>query len=45
METKAERINWSIDQDGTWLHLLVTDGQEARAYAESTDKPQRVKIT
>ena len=45
METRAERINWSIDQEGTWLHLLVTDGQEARAYAEGTDKPQRVKIT
>lgn len=45
METRAERINWSIDQDGTWLHLLVADGQEARAYAEGTDKPQRVKIT
>lgn len=45
METRADKINWSIDQDGTWLHLLVADGYAARAYAEGTDKPQRVKIT
>ena len=45
METKAEKIGWSIDQEGTWLHLLVTDGYTARAYAEGTDKPQRVKLT
>lgn len=45
METRADRINWSIDQEGTWLHLLVADGQKARAYAEGTDKPQRVKLT
>lgn len=45
METRADRVNWSIDQEGTWLHLLVADGQKARAYAEGTDKPQRVKIT
>lgn len=45
METRADKINWSIDQDGTWLHLLVADGYAARTYAEGTDKPQRVKIT
>jgi len=45
METRADRINWSTDQEGTWLHLLVEDGQKARAYAEGADKPQRVKIT
>lgn len=45
METKAEKIGWSIDQEGTWLHLLISDGQAARTYAEGTDKPQRVKIT
>lgn len=45
MEIKADRINWSIDQEGTWLHLLVADGYTARAYAEGTDKPQRVKLT
>lgn len=46
MEAKAERVNWSIDQDGTWLHLLIPDGRTARAYAEGLDgKPQRVKLT
>lgn len=45
METRADKINWSIDQYGTWLHLLVADGYAARTYAEGTDKPQRVKIT
>ena len=45
METRADKIGWSIDQDGTWLHLLVADGYTARAYAERTDKPQRVKLT
>lgn len=45
METRADKINWSIDQYGTWLHLLVSDGYAARTYAEGTDKPQRVKIT
>ena len=46
MEARAERVTWSIDQDGTWLHLLVTDGQQARFYAEGHgDKPQRVKLT
>lgn len=45
METRADKIGWSIDQDGTWLHLLVADGYAARTYAEGTDKPQRVKLT
>lgn len=45
MELKAERVNWSIDQSGTWLHLLVEDGQAARAYAESKkDRAQRVRL-
>lgn len=46
MEVKAERVNWSIDKDGTWLHMLIPDGRSARTYAEGLDgKPQRVKIT
>lgn len=45
METRADKIGWSIDQYGTWLHLLVADGYAVRTYAEGTDKPQRVKIT
>lgn len=45
METRADKIGWSIDQNGTWIHLLVADGYTARAYAEGTDKPQRVKLT
>lgn len=43
METRASRISWSIDNDGTWLHMLVQNGKDARAYAEShKGKPLRV---
>lgn len=46
METRANKIRWSVDQDGTWLHLLVDDGQSARRFAEAhKDKPLRVKLT
>lgn len=46
MEARANKIHWSLDQDGTWLHLLVEKGQPARKYAEeNTDRPQRVKLT
>lgn len=46
METKVEKLRWAVDQEGTWLHLLVADGQKARFYAqENGDKPQRLKLT
>jgi hypothetical protein len=46
MQTKAEKIRWAVDQDGTWLHLLVEDGFQARKFAEAnTEKPLRVKLT
>ena len=46
MEAKALKTRWAVDQDGTWLHLLMEDGQEARFYAEShKDKPLRLKLT
>lgn len=46
METRADKIRWSVDQDGTWLHALVNDGQAARKYAEkNADLPQRVELT
>lgn len=45
MEVKALKLKWGIDQEGTWLHVLVEDGQEARRYAEeNTDKPQRLTL-
>lgn len=45
MEVKTLKIKWSIDQEGTWLHILVEDGQEARKYAEANaDKPQRLTL-
>ena len=46
METKVNKLRWAVDQDGTWIHLLVEDGRAARAYAEANgDKPQRLKLT
>lgn len=46
METKVEKLRWSVDQEGTWISLLVQDGQKARAYAEENrDKPQRLKLS
>lgn len=46
METRADVVRWSVDQDGTWLNLLVQDGQSARWYAEANKgKPLRVKLT
>lgn len=45
MEVKTLKLKWSIDQEGTWLHILVEDGQEARKYAEANaDKPQRLTL-
>lgn len=45
MEIKALKLKWSMDQDGTWLHILVEDGHEARKYAEANaDKPQRLTL-
>lgn len=46
MELRSNKIRWAVDQDGTWLHLLVKDGQAARRFAEAhKDKPLRVKLT
>lgn len=45
METKVTAAKWSIDQDGTWLHLLCEGGQKVRAWAEGADKPHRLKLT
>lgn len=46
MEAKADRLRWTVDQDGTWLQLLMPDGAAARRYAEEhRDKPQRVQLT
>lgn len=45
MEQRIEKLRWAVDQDGTWLHLLCSDGQAARRYAEANDKPQRMKLT
>lgn len=46
MEARTDKLRWSVDQDGTWIHLLVSDGQEARRYAEANaDRPQRIKLT
>lgn len=45
MDVKALRLKWSMDQDGTWLHVLVEDGHEARKYAEANaDRPQRLTL-
>lgn len=46
MEAKADKIRWSVDKDGTWLHIRVEDGKAARYYAEqNADKPQRMRLT
>lgn len=46
METKVLKTLWSVDTDGTWLRLLVEDGQKARAYATANAaNPQRLKLT
>lgn len=46
MEIKADKIRWTIDNDGTWISLLAEDGQKVRFYAEANvDTPQRVKLT
>lgn len=45
METKINAIRWAVDQDGTWLHLRVENGREARAFAEQMkDKLLRMKL-
>lgn len=39
-------MRWSMDQDGTWLHVLVEDGQAARRYAQENGQyQQRVVLT
>ncbi len=46
VETRVDRAEWQIDSDGTWLRLLVEDGQTARRYVEGMkDKPLRLKLT
>ena len=46
METKVDACQWQADERGTWLRVLVQNGQEARAYAQANaDKPLRLKLT
>ena len=46
METKVIKTLWQIDGDGTWLRLLVEDGEKARAYATANAaNAQRLKLT
>jgi len=45
METKAKKIRWAVDQDGTWLYLLCENGRAARELAESSKgKSYRVTV-
>lgn len=46
METKADGLQWYVENGETWLRIRVEDAQAARFYAtENAGKPQRLKLT